>query len=217
MKNSAELNSEELRKAIYAGNFTKVNAFIDAGRLDVTQPFAYANATIWHFLAGSNKWEYLAMLEKLLKRYHEIIFNSDILNGTAANGLTPIHWAAIVGNIRGIELLVSYGAVPTLTERRGYTAKDLLEQNGYGNLTGYLQTILDKQHELQREVRAKHQEKRPVENNLLEEPPSGRKTFEAYPNFYSWLPFFCKKPQYSIEERSLLSDKNTHNTGPTSH
>lgn len=202
-------NSEALRKAIYDGDFKKVKDFINTGKFDVTQPFEYANATIWHYLAGSNKREYHAILEELLSRYHEVIFNSDILNRTAANDLTPIHWAAIIGNIRGIELLVSYGADPTLMERRGYTAKDLLEQNGYGNLIGHLQTILEKQPERQREVRAKHQEERLVENNLLEEPPPGKKTFEAYPNFYSWLPFFCKKPQHPIEKQSLLSDQDT--------
>lgn len=50
------------------------------------------------------------------------------------SGSTPLHFAASNGHKRIIELLLSAGARPDLTEKRGLTPEDLAQQNGHNDV-----------------------------------------------------------------------------------
>lgn len=175
------VNSEKFRLAIYNGNFEKVNRYIKEGKLDISKPFEYARATIWHLLVSGKDIQHLNLLKNLLEENYDIIVGSSMLDSRDNNQLTPLHWAAIDGHIEAIKLLVSYGADPLLKDSKGHTVEQLLERNCHSHLLKQLHSIIDSRNELAKEARLKHQEKKEIQSNLLNNEPASHKVFEAYP------------------------------------
>jgi ankyrin repeat protein len=56
------------------------------------------------------------------------------------NGWRPIHFAAVHGYVRNVELLIAAGADPGAVTAHGLTARALAERNGHHVIAGHLPT-----------------------------------------------------------------------------
>lgn len=146
------MNSENLRLAILQGNLAKVQNFFEMGEDNIEKRFAYKKATIWHIAAIGKEDKHIAVLEWLLHEFRYEI-TADVLNQQEENYLTPCHYAAMVGNIKALQLLVSYGADPTAKNDLNYTPRDLLKEQGYKHLVYQLDNIIAHKELLQEQVR----------------------------------------------------------------
>ncbi len=135
------MNSEDVRIAILQGNLAKVQHLVETGKLNIENRFQYKNASVWHIAAIGKENKHLAVLQWLLHKFrHEI--TADILNQQEENHLTPCHYAAMAGNIKAIQLLVSYGADPTAQDDLHFTSRDVLKEQGYKHLVYQLDNII---------------------------------------------------------------------------
>ncbi|MDF2867615.1 MAG: hypothetical protein K0S11_1085 [Gammaproteobacteria bacterium] len=145
------MNSENLRLAIIQGDLVKVQNFVEMTEGNIEKRFEYKNATVWHIAAIGKEDKHIAVLEWLLHKFrHEI--TTDVLNQQEENYLTPCHYAAMVGNIKAFQLLVSYGADPTAQNHLHYTPRDLLKKRGYKHLVYQLDNIIAHEKLLQEQV-----------------------------------------------------------------
>jgi len=51
---------------------------------------------------------------------------------------TALHWAALLGHLPTVQLLVEHGATVTVRNRRGETPVNVAELAGYMDVTGFL-------------------------------------------------------------------------------
>lgn len=145
------MNSEDVRLAILQGYLAKVQHLVKTGELNLEKRFAYKKATVWHIAALGTGDKQIAVLQWLLHKFrHEI--TPDVLNQHEENYLTPCHYAAMVGNIKAIQLLVSYGADPTAKNHLHTTPRDLLKKQGYKPLVYQLDNIIANKDLLQEQV-----------------------------------------------------------------
>jgi len=164
------MNSPELKVAIYKKDIAEARRLLQKDEFNINKRFDYANATLWHLVAGGSDSEQINFLKFLLKSYRPDL-NPDMLNQLDANSLTPIHWAAISENIKGIKLLISFGAEPNVRNLAGKTPLDLLIKHHGKNCASSMQSIIDDTAQLRSNFKQQvldEEEAQPIKNNLID-------------------------------------------------
>ena len=126
-----------LPTAAFGGSHKIVQALINKGADLKTQGIEALHSAISGSVFEDVENNNIGIIELLLK--HGV----DINGGVIVHGFTPLMGAAIQGKKELIELLLSKGANPNLTDNEGHTALDLIKKGrARGNMIQELTDLL---------------------------------------------------------------------------